>query len=351
MKKAIVFTHNLLAENFAKTAHGLLRGTDRFKVLAVIDSAHGGLDAGDVLDGNPLGIPIFESVSEYYSDSNSKAEVCVVGVAFPGGILPAPCRKELISAMNHGMTIISGLHHYLSEDQEFQKIAKKNSVELVDIRKSRPVSDLHFWTGEILNVDTPVIAVLGTDCAVGKRTTARFILEACKTLGIKTELIFTGQTGWMQGYKHGFIFDATPNDFVSGELERVIMECVKNSKPELILVEGQSSLQNPSGPGGSEFILSGNATGVILVHPLGRKFFVDLEEFEYPIPELEDEVKLIESYGTKVIGIGLNEENASLEELREFQKITENNLNIPVILPLTDGVANFANYIKENILV
>ena len=62
-------------------------------------------------------------------------------------------------------------------------------------------------------------------------------------------------------------------------------------------------------------------------------------------------MKLIESYGTKVIGIGLNEENASLEALRQFQKITENNLNIPVILPLTDGVEKFANYIKENILV
>ena len=41
MKKAVIFTHNLLAENFAKTAHGLLRGTSRFDVLAVIDSIHG----------------------------------------------------------------------------------------------------------------------------------------------------------------------------------------------------------------------------------------------------------------------------------------------------------------------
>ena len=46
MENAIVFTHNLLGENFAKTAHGLLRGTERFNVVAVIDSHHHGKDAG-----------------------------------------------------------------------------------------------------------------------------------------------------------------------------------------------------------------------------------------------------------------------------------------------------------------
>ena len=51
MQNAIVFTHNLLAENFAKTAHGLLRGTDRYNVVAVIDSLNYGKDAGEVLDG------------------------------------------------------------------------------------------------------------------------------------------------------------------------------------------------------------------------------------------------------------------------------------------------------------
>ena len=59
-------------------------------------------------------------------------------------------------------------------------------------------------------------------------------------------MIYTGQTGWMQGYSHGFIFDATPNDFVSGEIERVVLECVDVYKPDLILLDGQSSLRNPS---------------------------------------------------------------------------------------------------------
>ena len=191
--------------------------------------------------------------------------------------------------------------------------------------------------------------MLGTDCAVGKRTTSRLILENCKKQNINAELIYTGQTGWMQGYQHGFIFDATPNDFVSGELERAILECVDQSNPELILLEGQSSLRNPSGPGGSEFILSGNAKSVIIVHPIARKYFVDLEEFEYEIPDLIDEIKLIESYGANVIGVGINEENATEDELIKFKNKYSQLLKIPVVLPLTDGVDDIVSNIKENL--
>jgi len=351
MKKAVIFTHNLLAENFAKTAHGLLRGTSRFEILAVIDSANSGKDAGEVLDGKWLGIPTYKSIDEYIELSNGEAEVCVVGVAFPGGILPDACRYELISAMKNGLNIISGLHHYLSDDVEFQKIAKENKVELLDIRKTKPIADLHFWSGKILDVKTPIIAVLGTDCAVGKRTTARFMMESFQEKDIKTEIIFTGQTGWMQGYKHGFIFDSTPNDFVSGELEKAILECVQDSNPDLILLEGQSSLRNPSGPGGSELILSGNVNGVILVHPVGRKFFVDLEEFKYKIPEIEEEIMLIEAYGKKVIGVALNQENTSIDLLKENKKKIENNLGIPVSIPLTDGVEKIVEHINNEYLI
>ena len=49
---AIVLTHGLLHTMNAKTAHGLLRGTERFRVVAVIDRDHSGLDAGTVMDGN-----------------------------------------------------------------------------------------------------------------------------------------------------------------------------------------------------------------------------------------------------------------------------------------------------------
>ena len=50
-RNAVVITGGYLDTNSAKTAHGLIRGTDRFNIVGVIDEKHGGKDAGDILDG------------------------------------------------------------------------------------------------------------------------------------------------------------------------------------------------------------------------------------------------------------------------------------------------------------
>ncbi len=68
------------------------------------------------------------------------------------------------------------------------------------------------------------------------------------------------------GGKYGFIFDSTLNDFVVGELEHAILSCIKDTDPDIVLLEGQSALRNPTGPCGSEMLVSGNAKHVILVH-------------------------------------------------------------------------------------
>ncbi|MCB1034131.1 MAG: DUF1611 domain-containing protein, partial [Acidobacteria bacterium] len=198
-KKALVLTDGLLAESFAKTCHGLLRGSERFEVLAVIDREHVGEDAGQVLDGHPRGLPVFESVEEFFSSGKAGAEVLVVGVAFPGGFLPTTARGDIAAAIEHGLPVVSGLHHLLGDDPEFKTLAERHVVELTDIRRPRPASQLHFWNGAIFDVRAPRFPVLGTDCALGKRTTCRWLLEACRAENLSAEMIYTGQTGWMQG--------------------------------------------------------------------------------------------------------------------------------------------------------
>ena len=80
-----------------------------------------------------------------------------------------------------------------------------------------------------MRLTVPRVAVLGTDCALGKRTTATLVLEGLRRRGVATELVTTGQTGWLQGHRFGFVLDATPNDFVSGELEHAIERLVAGS--------------------------------------------------------------------------------------------------------------------------
>ncbi len=334
---AIVLTNGMLDTMNAKTCHGLLRGTERFDVQAVIDYKFVGQDAGEVMDGRPLNIPIYKSVVDYLVAGNTRPKYYVVGVALEGGLLPDDFREELLMAMEQRISIVCGLHTLLSEDVEFTTKATHYGVTLTDVRKPRKFHELSFWTGEIYEVKTPKIAVLGMDCAVGKRTTCRFLMEACNAKGIKSEMIYTGQTGWMQGYKHGFIFDSTLNDFISGEIERAIVTADREENPDLILIEGQSSLRNPSGPCGTEFLISGNAKGVVLQHRPARTYFDDHESWG-PIPSLASEIKLIEFYGAKVLAVTLNEGGLSSEELNTFKVAQEKALGIPVVLPLSEGI-------------
>ncbi len=336
MQTAIVLTHGMLHDANAKTCHGLLRGSDRFRTIAVIDHAFVGQDAGEVLDGVRRGIPIFGSVADYFQDAdNARPDVCIVGVALSGGVLPHAFRAELAEAARRGCDLVNGLHTFLSDDPEFQALAAEHGIQITDVRKPRPRHDLQFWTGEIYSVTCPIVAVLGTDCAVGKRTTTRWLLEALRARGQRAEMIYTGQTGWMQGSPYGFVFDSTVNDFIGGELEKAIVQCARTAQPDFILLEGQSALRNPSGPCGSEFLLSGNAKRVVLQHAPGRHCF---EGSDVPIGSIQQDIALIRLYGAEVVAITLNGEELTPAELRQAQARIQSETGIPTVCPLQDGV-------------
>jgi uncharacterized NAD-dependent epimerase/dehydratase family protein len=337
MNKAIVLTNGLFLKINAKTAHGLVRGTERFEIIGVVDGKEtAGKDAGELLDGKKRNIPVFSDLETAIHELPT-INFLIIGVATLGGVLPSDMLEIVRKAIQNNISIVNGLHEYLSEKEEIVSLAKENKVELIDIRKPKSVKDLHFWTGEIWTVKAPVIAVLGMDCATGKRTTARMIREACQKEGFNAQMIFTGQTGWLQGGKYGFIFDSTLNDFVSGEIEHAIVRCWKETSADFILLEGQSSLRNPSGPCGFEFLISGNAKHVILVHAPKRQYFDDEAHFG-KIPSVESEIDLISRLGSKVIGLALNTQGCSVEESKFYQAHYENLLNIPVLLPIEEGV-------------
>ncbi len=335
---AIILTGGWLTENHAKTAHGLLRGSERFSIMAVVDQRFAGHSTADVLPGQKNSVPIFKLVDDAIRNLPQKPDYAIIGVAVHGGRMPDSFRQEVEAALRNGISVVSGLHSYLCDDPFFAELASKHNCRLIDVRKPRHVSELRFWSGEIYSVQAPCIAMLGMDCVIGKRTTAMLLMEMLKSNGIRTELIYTGQTGWMQGLKYGFIFDATVNDFISGEIERAIVECDRNENPDLILIEGQSSLRNPSGPCGSEFILSGNCKGVILQHAPGRVIFDGLEELRYPVPEVENEIELIRYFGAETIAISLNEESMEEQALEDYRIRLEISAGIPVVRPLKGNI-------------
>lgn len=335
--KAVVLTGGHLDTNSAKTAHGLIRGSDRFDIVAVIDHNQTGKDAGEVLDGKKRNIPVYESLQSF-TDSGNTATYAIIGVATKGGIIPESMRLILKEALHHGLGLVNGLHEYISDIPELSSLAAEKGLEIIDIRKPKKVKDLHFWSGKIKNVTCPKIAVLGTDCALGKRTTTRILTKAMEAAGFKAEMIYTGQTGWMQGASYGFIFDSTLNDFVSGELEHAVVSCFDETHPDIIFMEGQSALCNPSGPAGAEWIVSADATAVILQHDPMRAQYKDMESYPAYIPSLADTIKMIKMYGADTIAITLNTAKMELADARSQAESIQNELGISVVLPLEDGV-------------
>jgi uncharacterized NAD-dependent epimerase/dehydratase family protein len=67
---AIIITAGHLDSSNGKTAHGLIRGTERFNIVGVIDDKHAGKDAGEVLDGKKRNIPIYASIEDFAKKSN-----------------------------------------------------------------------------------------------------------------------------------------------------------------------------------------------------------------------------------------------------------------------------------------
>lgn len=346
---ALVLANGLLRTPFAKTTHGLLRGPSRYRLAGVIDPELVGQDAGEVLDGRPRGIAVFDSISSLIAQAESEPEFCVVGVATVGGVLPEKIRAELYEAADLGMTLVNGLHQLLSEDAELADRVRRAGGNIIDIRAPKPTSELRFWTGEVLALPTPRIAVLGTDCAVGKRTTSLLLLEALRRRRLRVEMIYTGQTGWLQGMPHGFIFDATPNDFVCGELEGAILDCHRSRDPEVIFLEGQSGLRNPAGPCGSELVLAAGSRGVVLQHAPGRRFYEDLEELGCEIPPVAEEIEILRLMGAEVWALTLHSEHLDLATGRTIQNQLQSELGIPVAFPLWDGVEEIAETILHRL--
>ena len=178
---AIVYCQGAFATTNGKTAHGLVRRSERYRVLSVVDSTHAGNDAGAVLDGRPANIPVERDLVGAYQRAVAdglQPTHLVVGLAPDGGRLKGEARADVFKAVDLGLNVDCGLHDYLSDDPELVARAAERGVVLRDLRKPPPRSELHFFDGKVAEVESVKVALLGTDSAVGKRTTAWLLNDA-----------------------------------------------------------------------------------------------------------------------------------------------------------------------------
>ena len=341
---AIVYCEANFGAIDGKTANGLVRHSERYEILSVVDSEKAGLDAGMVLDGKPNEIPVYHDLAEALDKADSVPDYFIFGMAPSSGMLSLHERSLLLEAIGYGMNIVNGLHEFLGDDPVFKAACAVSNVEIIDVRKPRDKKDLHMFTGDIDRVTCPVIAVLGTDCAIGKRTTATVLSQALNDRGVKTVMIGTGQTGLIQGARYGIALDAVPSQFCAGELEATIIRAFKAENPDVILVEGQGALSHPAFST-SSFILRGACPdGVVLQHAPGRKTRCDFPDMLMPMPATE--INLIETFAnTTVIGVTINHENMSDTEVSSSILRYEKELGIPTTDALSRPPEHLVNMV------
>jgi len=349
--KAIVYCEGAFGTPNGKTAHGLVRFTHRYEVLSVIDSRHAGADAGEILDGKAAGIPVLEDLHAAVAAAESagaRPTHFVIGLAPDGGRLPDAARAAVRMALNAGLDVDSGLHDFLSEDPVIARLAAENGARIRDVRKPPDRGALHFFSGKIEEVKSLKIALLGTDSAVGKRTTAWILVRAFQEAGRKAEMIGTGQTAWMQGARFGIILDSLVNDFVSGEIEHAVWSAWKEARPDVIVVEGQGSLMNPAYPGGFEILAAARPDAVILQHAPARKEYDGFPG--YPLHPLRKQIDAVEMLsGKPVVAVTINHEDLPAADVPATAAAITRDTGLPAVDVLLDGAGELVKLLSPRL--
>jgi uncharacterized NAD-dependent epimerase/dehydratase family protein len=342
MNRALVYADRLYGCADGKTAHGLVRHSTRFTIVGVVDTTLPPGDAATFLDNTKKGIPLLNDLNTAYA--STKPDTFIIGAVSEGGVLPTGYDTAVDWALSKGLNVVSGLHQFLSDDLRFIKNAKEHHCTITDVRKIfRDYK--RFYTGDIANVPSTRVALIGTDSAIGKRTMAVLLVKELQRRGRSADMIFTGQTGWLQGWPHGIVLDAMINDFVSGGIEGAIVDSWKDCKPDFMIIEGQGSLVHPFFPGGFEILAAGQVQGFILVDAPKRPH---LDGFPgYPMPDPKRVVTIAELLTEKkLIGVGINHEQMTNADIKDAKKNYQKMFHVPVSDPLIEGVRELVDALE-----
>ena len=328
------FSHD---PHYGKTMRGIVRyGPD--PVVAVVDSARAGEEHEE--------IPIVGSVEAALS---YEPTVAIVGVATQGGRFPPAWRELLKSCIAHGLDVESGLHEFLSDDDELSELAEAHGVVLRDLR--RPPEGLNVVTGANLEVDAKIVLTVGSDCAIGKKTVAVELDLEARRQGLRSVFVPTGQTGIaIAGW--GIAVDAVVSDFLAGAAERLVVEGAERGG-QLLFVEGQGSLVHPLYSGVTLGLLHGAAPhALVLCHRAGT---TEIEGCPgHPIPTLPELVELHERVAlprrpAKVACIALNTAHLAEDEARVAIAAVGAETGLPADDPVRFGSAFLLDAVRSRL--
>jgi uncharacterized NAD-dependent epimerase/dehydratase family protein len=328
MRKIAILAEGAFEWHYGKTATGVIRyGKD--EVVAVIDSTKAGMDVAQALDTSfGQGIPVVRDIHEalkYQPDS------LLIGIAPMGGALPEEWRWQLLAAIDAGMDIISGLHFFISDDEELRTAAEKRGVMIWDVR--RPPEKKRVAQFVPHRPGSHTVLMVGTDCAVGKMTVALELDQEARRRGLNSGFVATGQTGIMIS-GNGLPVDRIISDFVAGLVEEMVLDFT--NEHDWVFVEGQGALNHPGySPVTLGLIHGSMPDAMILSHKAGA---TTIDGFDHcPLPSLARAVQINEEAvswlrpdgSSKVVGLALVTNHLSEQEALSAIQQAEEETGLP----------------------
>jgi len=288
-------------------------GGEKFSNLEGIETV-GFLDDAPEKQGKPFcGLEVASNLTDLLEETDANTVAIMLPIGAEGAAL-----RYAVEAMVNGKNVVASFRSLsLAENESLLKLAEQKNVTIKEISSRLDV------VREICGVapekccevlpkisyepNASVIFIGGTSQECGKRTTTKSLGKEATKRGIKSVVISTDE----MGLEKPTIFNFRAGSLSAMDIPSAILSAIKyveeKEAPELIFIEGQSSLTemgNPHPRGLSASILIGAAPDAVIV---GHR-----PNHPYREPRgIAEEIKAIEAVEpTKVVGLSINLRNA-----------------------------------------
>lgn len=326
-RRIVLLTDGYSTPFLAKTAISMLRYRAA-DVVAVLEQNTPMRTAGELFGAGDQ-IPVIANLSAL-----DDVDAIYIGIAPPGGKLPAEWRGVICDALWRGIDVVCGLHDFLVDDEEFVRLAKASGCELIDVRRNQLKQTANHRSFRKSSVR---IHTVGHDCSVGKMVASVELQRALHAAGHDAKFIATGQTGIMISGE-GVPVDCVVSDFVNGAIEHAVAQ---NEHHDYLLIEGQGSIAHPAFSAVTTGLLHGCAPdGLIFVYEAHRQFVKGLDEV--PIVPITQQIHALETLANlrhkcKMIGFAINTRLLSAEEAAKEIRQIERQFDLPACDVFRDG--------------
>jgi uncharacterized NAD-dependent epimerase/dehydratase family protein len=272
------------------------------------------------------------------------AKTLIVGVANAGGVLGPKIVADVVAALDAGLHVASGLHERLTAHPAIVEAAKRNGLQLFDVRE--PPAKLVVGNGRP-RAGRRLLTV-GTDCSVGKMYTTLALEREMRSRGLLADFRATGQTGIFIA-QSGVPIDAVIADFISGGIEMI---SPARDDGGWDLIEGQGSLFHPSFAGVSLGLLHGaQPDALVLCHEPNRPHMRGISG--RALPDLETCLQAnitaatLTNPGVTPVGIAFNTSKLAPDEARRLCDEVSAKFNLPCQDPVSMGVDKIVDYLLD----